>query len=379
MKTVGIVIRRTWSLAMMAIVGGCIAEIDFPVPDAEDQIVIQGMISTDPGPYEVTVNTALALDDSTAIARPISNSTIKLYDDLGACEDFREVEPGVYETVGSMRGEVGRTYYITVELSDGRVFESEPDIIRPVGSIMEIKPEYEERTSNEEFGEIRADVFNIFVDSDGGEQTNNFVRWRYTGIYRIDTEPKFRMAWERGYRPWKDPPPCSGYIVVPGPENSGGLLEEVGPCECCSCWVHEYEEMPQLSDNQFVTDNQFRNVKVGEVAITRNAFHDKFMVQVEQMSLSRTAYDYYQQLRSQIQGSISIFQPPAGEIIGNITATNNESLVVGLFLTTSVDTETIFLTAEDVPYPLSVMDYYTDDCRLFTENAFNERPDRWEN
>jgi len=370
-------IKVKWVLTFL-ILNACVEQIYFDIPPAEFQTVVEGMISDAPGPYTVFVSKGISLDADSSYRAPLSNVKVTLFDDEGNSEDFTETTPGVYKSAGIMEGRVGHSYVLRLETAEGKRFESEPERINPVGEISDIRFEFEARTVVEPFGEVNADVFNIYVDADAGNGAENYIRWKFTGTYKVITYPELHYTWNPPYTPYKDPWPCSGYILVGGPIGSGGLLEKVGECTCCTCWVSQYETEPQLSDEQLVSGGQFKNIKVGEVPITNATFHEKYLVQVEQMSLSRSAFEFFKLVRSQKEGASSLFQPPSGEIRGNIKAMNSNDAVIGIFWATSSRTSSRFIYPSDVPYPVTTIDYLTLPCYDFYSNATSTKPAAWE-
>ncbi|MEQ8475089.1 MAG: DUF4249 domain-containing protein [Fulvivirga sp.] len=361
---------------MLTLLVGCVDPIDFDVPPADEQIVIEGTISTDPGPYTVKVTKAIDLNEDTVRASPVVQMKIILHDDIGNSEDFVETMPGIYVTNGAMQGEVGRSYHITMETIDGKKYESEPDKLFPVGEITDIRYEYEARLKDEGFGEIPADVFNIYVDSEAGISDENYVRWKFTGLYKAETNPELKQEILPSYPiPRPLPLPCSGYVVLPGVGNRIGKVDE---CTCCTCYAYQYEEYPQLSDDQLVSGNQFNNIKVAEVPIDVGTFYEKYLVTIEQMSMTRNAFEFFRLVRSQKTNASSIFQPPSGEIRGNIKPANNNDTVIGLFWATSIKKKSTYIYREDVPYPLTEKFFVPDACYNFYPNSSTTQPAEWE-
>ena len=367
-------INIKWLMAFL-VMSACVERIDFDVPPAEHLTMVEGMISDNPGPYTVKLSTAINLDADSLFRPPVRNAKIKLYDDEGKIEDFVEVSPGEYVTGGLIQGQVGHTYHIRIETSDGVTFESEPERINPGGEVEDIRYEFEARTIEESYGELPADVFNIYVDAYAGQGDENYVRWRFNGTYKVLTFPELHTIYLQGFE-LKDPLPCSGYIVTPAP--GGGKLEQVAECSCCTCWAKHFESEPQLSDVQFVSGNQFRNIKVAEVPINQATFYDKYRVEVEQMSLSRKSYEFFKLVRAQKVGASSIFQPPSGEIIGNVHAINSTEAVVGIFWATSVRSKSIFIARSEVPYLLPPIYFATEDCTRYYANSSTDKPAFWE-
>ena len=357
---------------------GCVEPIEFEIPRPEDQFIIQGNITDQPGPYRVEIRMATGVTVSNPINHPVEGASVRLYDNEGNIEDFQEVAPGEYETGGAMQGVIGRSYHIRVELENGKTFESVPDELTPVGTISDIHWEFESRTIDEQFGDVQADVFNVFVDSDAGTLAENFVRWRMVGTYRIETSPELRVL----VRPWWDiplpsPRECSGFDVAPRP-GGGTTVVQVGPCECCECWVNVFEDSPKVSDDLLVANGEFRNVKVGEVEINNVNFYDKYMISIEQMSLTRTAFDFFRLIEVQRTSASSIFQPPSGEILGNVIASNEDDRVVGLFYASSIDTQVRFIERSEVPYPLTPTQTFPESCLLQFDHSSTERPLEWQ-
>jgi hypothetical protein len=369
-------VKIKWCLVFI-ILSACVEQIDFDVPSAEFQTVVEGMISDGPGPYTVKISKGISLDADSVYRLPMSDAKVKLYDDEGNVEDFKEANPGEYKTSRFIQGRIGHAYHIVIETEDGKIFESEPDHLKPVGEIENIRYEFEARTIVKPYGEVEANVFNIFVDANGGVGDDNFVRWVFTGTYKVVTTPELHETWNPPYTPYKNPPPCSGYRLIGGPIGSGGLLEQFGDCTCCTCWANHFESIPQLSDVQLVSNNQFKNIKVGEVPVNSVTFYDKYMIEVEQMSLTRKAFDFFRLVRVQKEAAASLFQPPSGEIKGNINSVNSNQSVVGFFWSSSVKKKTIFIHRSDVPYPITPLPIVKEPCTVY-RNSSTIKPANWD-
>lgn len=368
--------KYTW-IIVFSLIGACVERIEFDVPDALGILVIEGFITDENTPYSVKITRGFPLGSDSIIQSTVSGATVTLFDDMGHEEILTEKEPGLYTSNGVINGEVNHTYFIRIRTADGLLFESDPEQINPVGAIKNITYEFEPRTKVETFGEVDVPVFNIFVDADAGNATEQYIRWRYTGTYEVLNYPELHYTWNPPYTPYKNPWPCSGYILVGGPEGSGGILQQVGECTCCNCWVTLPEELPQLSDTQLISGNEFRHIKVGEVPINNQTFFTKFKVSVEQLSLTRTAFDFFKLIREQKENAASIFQPPSGEIRGNIRGLNNSNPVVGLFWAAAVNRQVIYLFPDDVPINLTPADFSTYPCYEQYNNATNQKPEGW--
>ncbi|CAN5382020.1 hypothetical protein BH09BAC3_BH09BAC3_13860 [soil metagenome] len=364
--------RNAVRIAIFILVNACVDPINFNIPVAELNTTIEGMITDGPGPYIVKVSEGVSLSADSVVRVPVQNARIKLYDDQGNVEDLTESSPGDYQTGGVIRGKVGHSYYIRVETSDGKVFESEPDVITPVGNIEAIKFEYEARVVEQQFGAVPQDVFRIYIDSKSSGAEDAYVRWRFTGTYKVLSYPERHWIWASGY-PLPDPYPCSGINY----SGQGRDPVRVFDCTCCTCWARQYESQPQLSDAKLVKEGQFNNILVGTVPINSATFYDKYLVEIEQMSLSKKSFDFFKSVRAQKEGASSLFQPPSGEIKGNIKSMNSTSRVVGIFWATSISSKSLFIRRSDVPYLLTPIPEIRFPCTWYPY-ATNQQPKNWE-
>ncbi len=369
------IFRMRWIL-LLYFVSACVERVELNVPPPQSLIVIEGMITTDAPPYTVKVSRGFALDADTVPFNPVEKLSIQLFDDQGNSESFVEKTPGEYISSGFIQGQIGHSYRIKVQTPEGKIYESEPDLIKPVGQVTDIHYEYERRIKQGKYYEEKTDLFKIYVNADAGAGVDNYVRWRFKGTYLVESYPQFYMRWIPPYTPYKDPWPCSGYRIGEGPIGSGGLLIKFGECTCCVCWANHFEQMPQLSDVQLVANNKFNNVKVAEVPITSVAFANKYLVEVEQLSISKTVFEFYKLIRKQKEEAATLFQPPPGVIVGNIAAKNNNDLIVGIFGASAISRKHMFIFPSDVPFNLVPPDIDTNPCTRYPYSTTN-KPALW--
>lgn len=369
--------KGQWIIIALVIFTGCIQPISFDIASTERLLIIEGRITDEAPPYQVKVSYALDLEADTLKGLPETNAIVTLYDGKGINETFVEIHPGVYESSGIIAGKAGSSYQLTVQTTDGKLFESASEVLKSSGHVTAIRFEFEERDKLVSYGEANADVFNIYIDA-AGHGTEDLIRWKMTGIYRVLTYPALRMTEVPPYTPYKDPVPCSGYIVVGGPPGSGGLLEQIGPCTCCDCWAYQYPDIPVLNDEFEVVDAQYQNIKVGEVPITNYTFHDKYMVVIEQMSLSETAFRFFKEVQKQKLASTDLFQPQVGSLMGNVFPADPNDRVLGLFYAAGIQKNHQYISRESIPYPVTPITFITEACYDSYDNATNEKPILWE-
>src|SRR6478609_10816652 len=229
-------------------------------------LVVDGLFTNEPGPYTIKLTRAISVTSTFPLGVPASARRVTLFDNHGRSEILREKPVGTYQTrADGMQGIVGNEYHIRIETIGGEIFESIPDKINPVGEVDSIYYQFEAfqpPTSPTEYG------YRIYVDAHGLASESEYIRWRFSGTFVANTEPKYFICPKPGCE--YCPLPCSGAEI-------GGQ-----GCTCCRCWVTQYEDKPTLNDNQIVSHGKYTKVEVGFVPVTYYTFMEKYRVQVEQ-------------------------------------------------------------------------------------------------
>ncbi len=351
------------------LLSACVDPISYKTPASEYQLVVDGLITDEPGPYTVTLSLTRALDDYTVDTLPVNNAKITIKSDAGETDNLVPVadRPGVYKTT-TIQGIVGRSYSITITRSEGRVYESSSEKLMAPGSIDAILYEFVQQ--NPVIGGVQTigGIFKIFTNGKVGTGGENYVRWRVNGTYKIQNFPENRTRTEDDTQV-PDPEPCSGYVV------QNGRLRYVSPCTCCYCWVDVYG-IPTVNDTRLVSGGALNKIRVGTVTVNRRTFYEKYYVDVQMLSMTQQAYNFWKLIEAQREGASSLFQPPLAQVKGNIRNKENANEVVqGYFGASGVARKSIFLSPKDVPLRLPPIDTLTNSC--IGINSTNIQPPFW--
>ena len=179
--------------------------------DKEQVIVVDGMISNLPGPYEVKLTWASPYGKSHNIF--IQGATVVISDDEGNEEILQEERFGTYKTSpDGLIGIVGRTYKVTIILPDGSIYVSTPvmmdnaPVISDIGVAIGKEYNIERNYSGKVLVEEQIGV-NVFVDIDTDTNTFKFYRFdiryfkkisspqgRRIELWNMDEYPNLRSA-----------------------------------------------------------------------------------------------------------------------------------------------------------------------------------------
>lgn len=126
----------------------CEEVIDLDLGDTPPQIIIEGVVSTDPGPYTVKITQSVNYGEKN-IFPPVSGALITISDEAGHSEVLEELEQGVYYT-SNLQGQKGETYKTEVEIA-GKKYSAASTIPSTAISIQSISYEFvEESLFNDE-------------------------------------------------------------------------------------------------------------------------------------------------------------------------------------------------------------------------------------
>lgn len=111
----------------------------------------------------------------------------------------------------------------------------------------------------------------------------------------------------------------------------------------------------------------------------------KYMVKVEQMSLTQEAFEFWKIIRDQKEGATSLFQPAFGKVRTNFTSSNPDKQVTGIFYASAITQKVVFIKASDALIPVPPPDIKpSENCFLFRacDQAFpgasRTPPPEWE-
>jgi len=359
----------------------CVDPFTIKSSNAGEQLVVDGMITDQPGPYTVKLYTTKSLDTQLDQVNWVKGARVSITDDAGNTENLTEISSGIYQTSESgIQGQVGRTYTLHVTTSQGHAYTSAAEKLLPVGEINNVYYSFKqvEDPTKTDYLDTK-NGFEIFVDAEVLPEQEGRVRWRTTGTFEIKTAPEAKTRTEGakggGIVIIPDPPACSGWIY-----DAKNGLRQVGVCTCCECWVTLYSDTPLLSDKTFVVNNAIEKYKLGDVTATRRFFYQKYHLMVEQMSVSQSVYDFWERIATQKQSGSDLFQTPPGATGGNITSESAGALpALGVFAASSIRSVSVVIDRSDVPYVLPDIDAINESCAspAVYKNSTTTKPPFW--
>lgn len=308
--------RKEWLFLLFStvviIAFSCVDKFDFQLDGTEEFLVIDGQFTPGGGDQQIKLFYASATNINRL--RKVSGASITLVENNEERVTYEEIAAGVYQvTEDQILGKVGNQYHIEITLEDNSQYRSNPSIMPPL---------------------IKGDSLH-FDYSIKQIQTGVSVNPRFfidVSVYSplpVDRE-EYWLKWEVN-------------SLYSFPEMCGILL----PGRICYIPGISSPQQVLLLEGSSFAANYLENWMVTEKMLTNEdfEFRGRHYFLVNQRSITREAFEYWEKIDLIANQSGSIFDAPPAAVPGNIYNVNDErEIVLGFFELTSIDILRQFVT-----------------------------------
>lgn len=222
---------------------------------------------------------------------------------------------------------IGETWEVEITLIDGRKYKSEPETISTPIEFNEPKAQYFKEL---EFNDNIDDFIpghSISISFDDPAEIGNYYLWRFRSFER----PQFcKICYDGLYRNGnclQDPSLSNTYFTY--------------TCETPDCFQIRYNENITIFSDEFVNGLTVNNIAVAKVPLYTKA---NILVEVEQLSISPSAYRYYKTIKDIVDNNSGFNAPPPSALIGNLVSLNSDDeYVLGRFTAAASSTKSVFI------------------------------------
>ena len=293
-------------LGLLLLCSACIKEINFELGQQEDQVVIFGTLSDQPGKHLFRVTRTNPFERQVD-SKPISGATLLVQDSKTNKYPLVELEAGTYQIKDTLfRAVAGEQYQLDVVLPGGEHYRSDVEIMPTPVQLDRAYPglDVEERSYDQ--------TFQVFADAKiPANQDGVYLRWEVSRVWRrtsIDFGALFG-----NYLMYPDFPIC--YITEDPEPNT---IRIFGTKRKDAFTLRQQEVTRVEADVRF---------------FERNAF------EVVQYRISERAYDYWNDINLVGNPKGTIFDVPPATVRGNIYNVDNpKERILGYFEVAAVDT-----------------------------------------
>jgi hypothetical protein len=348
---------------------GCIEPLDIKINNEPPKIVVDGMVTNEPGPYKVAIVYSRNNEEFLRDATPVTSANVVIVENENTFYPMVEVQAGRYQSTTNWQGKIGNMYELRI-INDENEYRSIPQTLTAPGEIDNLSAEFEPNaiTFNDD-GADEVDAFKILIDAHGADAESDRLRWRFIGVYHATTYPQLRTLMTLLGDLIPDPRPCSGYV------RDGDGIRKVGECECCDCWPVEYGSTVLLSSPEVASKGYYKRVDLMKIPITPLRFINRYKVEIEQLSLSPELFKYWKLVKAQQESAGNLFQPNAVKARGNMISINSNEEILGIFSVNGVTRKSMYIDPSMIPYQLTP-DFRPDACKTIFSSA-TDKPATW--
>lgn len=116
-------------IALVLFFTSCTKEVNMKLKSADPQLVIEGNITNEPGPYTVQIRKSVNFSNPNTFPA-VSGAVVVIADNSGVTDTLKEKVPGIYQTA-ALVGIPGRTYTLKV-LVEGKSINAVSTMPQPV-------------------------------------------------------------------------------------------------------------------------------------------------------------------------------------------------------------------------------------------------------
>ncbi len=344
------------------ILNSCLDPIELDIPKgSDDAIVINSkLVLGDEATFTLELTRLFSFTVESR-ARIIAKQVI-VYDENGNEMIIKPFADGYYnykfQESDPIKIEVGSMYKMSLEMFDGRIFESNFEPLIEVPKLNEIHADTLEKS---------------FILPDQTTRTGNFIS------YSIDTDLSIPGNEEKSALRWEL---RRTYKVTDSPISSK-IDQKV-------CYVDEKAGVFDflIYNGKGQTRDNLENYYLYDENIT-SAYGEGLYFTIIQESLSPSAYEYWDKVRNISERKDNIYADPPGKVSSNFTNINGDDEAYGYFYVTKQDTSRIYIAPNFVNPPStrcpsadlycmdgSCCDLLCCDC-IAVDNSDTTKPEFW--
>lgn len=318
---------------LIILLAGCRESFMPAYKDYQSALVVDGMITNQPGPYTVKLSKTRPVGEGELV--PCSGCSVQIQEKDGDTETLIELDSGIYRShEKGLQGKVGKAYRITITTPQGRFYQSDFEKIQTPARIDSVYAETEHHKSNMYPEGLPG--YQFYIDTKRPPNDSTYLYWKMSETYEYTADFKISAVY-RNHR------------FEPFPSDSLYRCYKTQPVK--SIFTASTSDL-----NEARLDGQ----PLHFVGTDNRKLMCRYSLLVKQLTISEECYRYWESLSEQLSEEDFIFGRQPYQIEGNIYNPDNPKEVVrGYFVVGGVDQKRLFLDPPPVDflYPTCVLDF----------------------
>jgi hypothetical protein len=278
----------------------CVDEIKLKLRQENKKLIIEGLVTNDKKTQFIRLSYTNPATDLEVI-QPVKGAYIEVFDDENVKTIFRPSPDiiGLYKPENvNFTGVSGKKYGVTIRLNDGKEYKSPLQLMPVSVPIDKLNATFIDKGNH-----------GLKIDLDFTDQKNvvNYYRWKGSGIYQ---------------------------------KQSKGIPIPFSSSVCCDrCWVLKEDNSVNVFSDVVIDGGK---IKSRPVIFTPFYLIGKNFIEIQQLVISREAYQFWIKYDEQIKRLGTIFDTLPAPIFGNVANIKDEKdIMLGYFEVAAISTKRI--------------------------------------
>jgi hypothetical protein len=290
----------------LLLISGCITQFVPVIQEEKELLVVQGLITDQPGSDTIRLSKSLPLGVKSS-ARTVSGCIVSITDDLGNIFYLTQPEAGIYVTPPSFQAKTGRSYtlHITANSEFNHLnFESIPMLLKPVPPIDSLY--YEKKVIEKPDGFFQGvEECQIYLDTHDPSNSCRFYRWEYSETWML------RLLFD-----------VPNHI----------------------CWLSEKSNVVYIQTTKAFSEDRIKRRPVIYISNQTDRLRTRYSILVNQYSLNEDEYLYWEKIQNITDKVGGLYDLIPASVPSNIRCIESpEEKVLGYFSVSSKASKRIFI------------------------------------
>ena len=268
------------------------------------------------------------------VYRDIQNAKVQLIEGKTTFYECNYVSEGKYQLPKGFKTKTNTPYQLRIVM-EGSTYESSVETTSPTAPIEKIYSQFVEKGID--YLDRKVDGHRIFIDTKDSETKGQYYLWQYR-LY----EKQSYCASCNGGRYFTTPAPLGRCVDDANLARRGVTYDYL----CVSnCWDIIYNEEINVMTDNYANGQTIKGRLVANIPFFqyRNA-----LIDIQQYSISKSAFEYFNIMVNQTQRNGSLADTPPAGLIGNVKNTSNKSEAVGgIFMVSSKTSKSFVIQRND--------------------------------
>jgi len=297
----------------------------------EGLIFIEGFASTVPGNSFVTINES-AIEFGVYVVNFVEGAQVNFENiDTGEMVFLEEVV-GAYQAPEDFVVIPGQSWKMSVLMPSAKRYESTPELVLETVPIDKLEVTYDSELTFDVGRSKFIGGHSAKISFNDPADGTNYYYWTYRTFENLD----YCERCINGY--FRDE--CQ---LFSGDVSGIPYLDYT--CES-DCWRIRFPQSIAIFSDEFTNGIPVNNFEIGNLLLYNT---EDMVIEVQQISLTAAAYEYYKVLKDLIDNNSGLNAPPPAALVGNLfNPEDSEDIVFGRFTPAAASTTSLFIDRSDI-------------------------------